>query len=218
MAHLHQLVDHINKSLNNTYKEGYWVKFMVTHIWLDDNETLLIQGIDLKKYDEDKEDTTMTLRLMHKNHEDFLMHCQEYVDELYSKRDIYIQRGKLALYFKVSPMLHHQGQFMPIVREVGKSEEEAKVENMKSGLKVGIENKYLSLPKNSGNIWSASEIESLTIEFQLGKLSIYSIALSLGRTPIGCIDKLIELKVLQGREGWKFRNNILKEISENTNP
>jgi hypothetical protein len=214
MAHVHQLVDHINKTLNNTYKDGYWVKLMVTHIWLDSADNMFIQGIDLKKYDEDKIDTSMTLRMMGKNHEDFLFYCNEYVDALYLDRDINIQRGQLALYFKVSPMLHHQGHFMPIIREVGKSEDEAKLDNIKSGLKVGLENKYLSRPELAGKVWSNEENEKLVSEFKKGNLSIYSIAITLKRTPLGCVEKLIELKVIIGREAWKFRNKIISELSD----
>jgi hypothetical protein len=215
VAHVNQLIDHINVRLRSIYKEGVWVKALVTQIAFDEREVLMIEGLDIEKYAKDQVEAKIIFRIMPKDQDDMMIHFSEYVNELNKTGFSEIPKGELALYFKILPAMHWQGEFMPIVKDIGLSDKEAKCANLKTGLRIGIENAILSLPDNNMKLWTEKDNEKLTRYYNDDKFSIEALAVALKRTPLSIVDQLMKLKLLKGKEAWKVRNEVSGRYSRN---
>lgn len=208
MAHVNQLIDHVNRQLKTTYKEGVWVKALVTQIAFDDRDVLMVEGLDIAKYENDQAEAKIVFRIMPKDQQDMMIHFSDYVDELNESGFAEISKGRLALYFKILPAMHWQGEFMPIVREMGLTDEDAKRENLRTGLRIGVENALLSLPDNNMKSWTEKDNDELRKYFLEHGFTIDALAVALKRTPIAIVDQLIKLNILKGKEAWRVRNEV----------
>ncbi len=208
MAHVNQLIDHVNRQLKNIYKEGVWVKALVTQLAFDDRDVLMIEGLDIAKFARDQVEAKIVLRIMPKEQPDMMIHFSSYVDELNNEGFAEVNKGDLALYFKILPAMHWQGEFVPIVRDIGLSDDDAKRANLKTGLRIGVENSLLSLPDNNMKAWTEKDNKLLTRYFKEEKFTVEALAVALKRTPIAVVDQMIKLKLVKGKEAWKIRNEI----------
>jgi hypothetical protein len=209
MAHVNQLIDHINLTLRNTYKDGVWVKALITQIAYDEREVLMIEGLDIDKFEKDKPEAKIVFRIMPKDQDGMLLHFSDYVDTLKSEGFAEIPKGELALYFKILPAIHWQGEFMPIVKGIGASDEEAKRQNLSSGLRIGIENSLLSLPDNNNKPWTNKDNADLERYFKEDSFGVNALAVAMRRTPISIVDQLMKLDLVTGSEGWRLRNKVI---------
>lgn len=214
MAHVNQLIDHVNTQLRSIYKDGVWVKALVTQIAFDDKDVLMVEGLDISKYAKDQTEAKIVFRIMPKDQQDMMIHFTDYVDELNQSGFAEIPKGLLALYFKILPAMHWQGEFMPIVREMGLTDEDAKRENLKTGLRIGVENALLSLPDNNMKRWTPEDNDKLCSYYTEKKFTIDALAVALKRTPISIVDQLIKLELLTGKDAWKVRNEISGRYSK----
>jgi hypothetical protein len=215
MAHVNQLIDHVNSKLRGVYKEGVWVKALVTQIAFDERDVLMVEGLDIDKYAKEQLEAKIVFRIMPKDQEDMMIHFSGYVDNLNKTGFSEIPKGELALYFKILPAMHWQGEFMPIVKDIGLSDEDAKRANLKTGLRIGIENAILSLPDNNMKAWTESDNQKLEKYYKEDGFGINALAVALKRTPLSIVDQLIRLKLLEGKEAWKIRNQVSGRYSKN---
>jgi len=143
-----------------------------------------------------------------------MIHFSDYSEELNSSGFVEVPKGDLALYFKILPAMHWQGEFMPIVRDIGLSDDDAKRANLKTGLRIGVENAILSLPDNNMKPWSDKDNEKLERYYVEESFTIDALAVALKRTPIAVVDQLINIKVLKGKKAWKIRNEVSGRYSQ----
>lgn len=217
MAHVNQLIDHMNRQLKNTYKDGVWVKALVTQLAFDDRDVLMVEGLDIAKYAKDQTEAKIIFRIMPKDQQDMMIHFSDYADKLNSHGFVEIEKGELALYFKMLPAIHWQGEFMPIVRDIGLSDEDAKRANLKTGLRIGVENSILSLPDNNMKEWSDSDNKSLRHYYVNQNFTVDALAVALKRTPIAIVDQMIKLGLVKNKAAWKLRNEISGRYSQYNN-
>ncbi len=208
MAHVNQLIDHVNTQLRSIYKGGVWVKALVTKLALDERDVLIIEGLDIAKFKKSEIEARIVFRMMPKEQDALIYHFGEHADKLFEEGFIDIPKGSLALYFKVLPAIHWQGEFISLVKDIGLSDEDAKRENLQTGLRIGIENAILSLPDNNMKPWTDADNASLTSYYKESHFTIDALAVALKRTPLAVVDQMMKLGLIVGKEAWKIRNTV----------
>jgi len=208
MAHINQFIDHVNVQFKKVYKDGVWVKALVTQLAFDERGILIIEGLDISKYEKEKDEARIVFRMLPNEQDDLLIHFASFVNELHEKRFVSIDKGELALYFKVLPALYWKGEFMPLIKDVGLTDLDAKRENISKGLRIGVENAILSLPDNNKKPWTDTDEDRLKRYFVEEGFEIDALAVVLKRTPLSVVDRLIHIGLLKGKKAWAIRNTI----------
>lgn len=212
MANISQFIDHVNRKMAGLYKEGFWLNGYVTKLALDSDGVILVETIDVKKFDTGKGDTRIVMRILEKDRGDILHYFSKYLDELFETRISVIERGTLALHFRVMPTVHWLGEFYPIIREITTSGLEADKGNIEQGLNVGIENSLLSLPDNHRSPWDERENEMLRNYYIEQHFTVEALSVAMRRTPISIVDQLIKIKALTGKNAFRVRNKVLENF------
>lgn len=212
MANVNQFIDHVNRKMKSLYKDGIWIKGYVTKMALEVDNTIMVEIVDIRKYDNEMPDSKIVLRILEKDHQDLIYHFSKYLDELFEFRTVTVEGGSLALYFKVEPSVHWLGEFFPVVREIGLDQEAAQKENVSKGLNVGIDKAILSLPDSHRSPWDDAQNDRLK-EYYLNRgFSIEALAVAMKRTPLAVVDQLIKIKVIQGTKAYRLRNTVMKNF------
>ncbi len=209
MANVNQFIDHVNRKMSSLYKDGIWIKGYVTRLGLESDNTIMVEIIDITKYDNDRPDAKIVIRILEKDHQDLIYHFSKYLDELFEFRTVNVDAGTLALYFKITPSVHWLGEFFPVVREIGLDHIEAQKENVSKGLNVGIDKAILSLPDNHRNPWDDQQNDKLKDYYLNRGFNIEALSIAMKRTPLSVVDQLIKLKVIVGPKAYRLRNKVL---------
>ncbi|MCF2900900.1 hypothetical protein L1267_10845 [Pseudoalteromonas sp. OFAV1] len=216
MAHIQQLIDHVNALCKKTYKEGVWVKSYITKIGKNSKGVVFFECIDAKKYDLNKPAAKVVMRLMDLNIPEYFNFLSRYNIDPELKNPHSLPPGKVFLSFKIQPALHFERGFMPIIKDIFPNDDNVARNNLKLGLRIGIENTQLGKPENHYTEWS--EKDNANLENSIGKgLSIESISILLKRTPIACIEQIQSLNLVNMQVLSVMRKDALKlkELSDN---
>ena len=81
---------------------------------------------------------------------------------------------------------------------------------MRSGLRIGIKNKYLSKPENNMKPWSDEDVNHLYYLLHSTNTGIESIGVILKRTPIACVDKITSMSMVSKERISLMRKEALK--------
>lgn len=210
MAHVQQLFDHINQQFRRIYKDGVWVKAYVTKIGKNKKGNVFFECIDAKKYDQDKPTASVVFRLMDPYMQSYLFMISKLGINKGLDNISTFERGELGVAFKIMPAMHFERGMMPIIRDISANNVDVQRENLKSGIRIGVENSQLNKPINTGKPWTVEDNENLTRLIGSDDLSIESISLVLKRTAIGCVEQAESLGILKNEKRTLMRRDAVK--------
>ncbi len=210
MAHVQQLFDHINKNFRDTYKSGVWVKSYVTGIAINNKGDLFFECIDAMKVDLQKSAARVIFRMKPPFDDCFYRLCQKLDIDPSLPETIRYKPGQCYMSFKVVPQVHFERGLMPLIQDIDADDDTVGIENMRSGLRIGIKNKYLSKPENNMKPWSDEDINHLYYLLHSTNTGIESIGVILKRTPIACVDKITSMSMVSKERISLMRKEALK--------
>lgn len=205
MAHIQQLYDNMNQHFRKIYKEGVWIDSYVTKIGRNSKGNIFFECIDRKKFDQGKPSASAVLRLIDPSHTSFKV----LVERLnISFDDINVHNfieGDVKVSFKVLPNMHFEKGMMPLIKDIAVYDINIQLENLKVGIRIGVDNTQMQKPANTGKLWSDEDNKMLRVYLSNHSLSIESIGLMLKRTPMGCVEQAESLGLLDRRRLSKMR-------------
>lgn len=213
MAHIQQLYDNINQQFRKIYKEGVWVESYVTKIGCNKKGSVFFECVDKKKCDQGKLPAAAVFRLLDPSNPSFNILMKRLGISFDNTRVHSFEKGEVQLSFKVLPNVHFEKGMLPIIKDIALYEINPQLENLKSGLRIGVSNTQMQKPANTGKLWTKEENEELARHIANGVLSIESIAIILKRTPNACVEQAELIGKLTGDRLTNMRREA-KSLSE----